>query len=160
MKVYAYLGLGSNLGDRRKNIAQAIGFLKASNKLSVEKISRLIETIPQDGPPQGKFLNGAIKISTSLSAFNLLCFLQDVENKLGRARGVKNGPRTIDLDILLYDDKDIDKEGLRIPHPRMLEREFVLKPLLEIEPDIFDTHKLLKPYKNKVRRLIEDNLSF
>lgn len=133
----SYIALGSNLGDRHFNINKAIEYLKANQNIRVEKVSSIIETEPQGGPPQGKFLNAVVKIKTSLSCEELLRFLQDIENKLGRKRSIKNGPRTIDLDILLYGNKKIDEEDLKIPHPKMFERDFVLKPLLEIEPDIF-----------------------
>jgi len=128
----AYIVFGSNLGDRDKNIQQAIGFLKAHPKIKIQKISSIIETEPVGGPKQGKFLNGAIKIETELSARDLLNALHDIENKLGRERIIKNGPRTIDLDIIFYGDKIINEPDLVIPHPRWQNREFVKKPLREI----------------------------
>jgi 2-amino-4-hydroxy-6-hydroxymethyldihydropteridine diphosphokinase len=131
-----FIGVGSNLGDRKRNIKKAIKLLESNKRIKIEKISSLIETEPQGGPPQGKYLNGVIKIKTDLTADDLLCFLQEIEKKLKRIRLVKNGPRTIDLDILLYGEEKIDQENLKIPHPRMFEREFVLKPLFEIEPKI------------------------
>ena len=128
----AYLGIGSNLGNRRKNIELAIEQLKKTNGIKISKISQLYETEPVGGPPQGKFLNGAIEIEISLSPQTLLRKLKKIEFNLGRKRTVKDGPRTIDLDILTYGDLRIEEEGLKIPHPKMQEREFVLKPLREI----------------------------
>ncbi len=127
-----YIGVGSNLGDRRNYIENAIQKLKESKGIEVKRISGIYETEPEGGPKQGKYLNGAIEIETTLEPRQLLERLQAIEKELGRVRTVKNGPRTIDLDILLYGDKKIDEVDLKIPHPRMLEREFVLKPLKEI----------------------------
>lgn len=127
-----YIGVGSNLGDRRGYIKSAIEMLIRSERVKVNKISQLHETEPVGGPPQGRFLNGAIKIKTDLPARELLSLLLEIENALGRKRGAKNSPRTIDLDILTYGDLRIKEEGLVIPHPRMNEREFVRRPLSEI----------------------------
>ena len=128
-----YLGVGSNLGNRRENINLAIGKINKLKGTRVLKKSNLIETEPVGGSScQPKFLNGALRISTSLSALSLLKNLKKIEKELGRTGTVRNGPRTIDLDILLYSDKIIKKEGLIIPHPRMFKRDFVLKPLAEV----------------------------
>lgn len=129
-----YLGLGSNLGDRLKNIQDALKFL--SGVAMVERVSTIHETEPVGGPPQGKYLNAVAKITTSLSAHQLLKLTQTIEQRLGRIRTVKNAPRTIDIDILTYDNEHIDDEQLTIPHPRMLEREFVMKPLSELDQKI------------------------
>jgi len=142
--MYAYIGIGSNLGDRLKSIENAIAEIKSNPGIAVEKISSIIETAPIGGPRQGKYLNGVVKIKTEIEPYALLSILQNIENKLGRKRTIRNGPRTIDLDILLYDDKIINKPDLKVPHPRMLEREFVMKPLLEIEPQIIEQIKNLK----------------
>jgi len=136
-KKISYIGLGSNLGDRLANINKAIEYLRENQDIAVEEVSSIIETEPQGGPPQGKFLNAVVKIRTALKPKELLRVLQGIEEKLGRVRNIKNGPRTIDLDILLYGDEKIDEPDLKIPHPRMRERSFVLRPLLEIEPNIF-----------------------
>ena len=128
-----YVGVGSNLGDRQKNIDEALRLLK-ENKVEVLKVSSVIETDPVGGPKQGKFLNAVIKAKTQISPMDLLKTLMNIENQLGRVRDVRNGPRTIDLDILLYGSQTINTEELKIPHPRMLERSFVLIPLNEIEP--------------------------
>lgn len=129
-----YLGLGSNLGDRLKNIQDALKLL--SKDVVVERVSTIHETEPVGGPPQEKYLNAAAKITTSLSAHQLLKLTQTIEQRLGRIRTVKNAPRTIDIDILTYDNEHIDDEQLTIPHPRMLEREFVMKPLSELDQKI------------------------
>ncbi|OPX30112.1 MAG: 2-amino-4-hydroxy-6-hydroxymethyldihydropteridine diphosphokinase [Candidatus Omnitrophica bacterium 4484_171] len=134
--VTAFIGVGSNLGDREKNIRRAVSYLKTEKGIKVEKVSTLIETEPQGGPPQGKYLNGVIRINTTLSVGGLLNVLHSIEDKLGRKRLVRFGPRTIDLDILLYGSETIDSPDLKVPHPRMFERKFVLKPLLEIEPGL------------------------
>ncbi len=129
-----YLGLGSNLGDRLKNIQDALKFL--SGVAMVERVSTIHETEPVGGPPQGKYLNAVAKITTSLSAHQLLKLTQAIEQGLGRIRTVKNAPRTIDIDILTYDNERIDDDQLTIPHPRMLEREFVMKPLSELDEKV------------------------
>jgi 2-amino-4-hydroxy-6-hydroxymethyldihydropteridine diphosphokinase len=126
-----YLGLGSNLGDRAKNIHEAVRLL---NEVGVTpmKLSSIIETDPVGGPPQGLFLNAVLKASTELPPPVLLKGIHAVELLLGRVRTVKDGPRTIDVDILLYDDLALNTPELVIPHPRMREREFVMRPLREI----------------------------
>ena len=130
-----YLGLGSNLGDRRKNIENAVALLKESN-VAVQKISTIIETEPVGFLDQGKFLNAVLKGTTQLSPVDLLRHTQSIEKQLGRIKTIRNGPRTIDIDILLYDHEKISTPQLTIPHPRMWERDFVLGPLQEIEPNM------------------------
>ena len=130
-----YIALGSNLGDRAGCIQRAVAALQEKGAL-VLKQSTIIETDPVGGPPQDKFLNAVIKIETELSPAELLSVCLSIERQMGRVRDVRNGPRTIDLDILLYDHLTIDTPQLQIPHPRMREREFVMKPLKEIEPDL------------------------
>ena len=131
--VVCYLGIGSNLGDRKKNIKLAIQKINSLRNTKVLKTSRIIETAPIGGPVrQPKFLNAALKINTSLSPINLLNNLKTIENGLGRKKGVRWGPRVIDLDILLYADKIINSKNLQIPHARLMQREFVTKPLLEV----------------------------
>ncbi len=129
----AYLGIGSNLGNREEIIKSALHFLKLE-PIQILKKSTLIETDPVGGPPQGKYLNGVIKIETSLDVTQLLNLCLSIEKKSGRIRSIKNGPRPLDLDILLFDNLEIDTKKLTIPHPRMLERDFVMNPLAEIEP--------------------------
>ena len=130
-----YLGLGSNVGDRAAYIGRAIQ--EMSNRgIQVNKISSLIETDPVGGPPQGKFLNAAVECETALSPANLLKILKSIEHALGRVRTVTDGPREIDLDILMYDQLNMTTPYLTIPHPKMHLREFVMAPLREIAPDI------------------------
>jgi len=130
--VVCYLGIGSNLGNRRNNIKKALDYLAKTKGIKIEKASRIYETEPVGGPAQGKFLNAAIKIKTSLAPQLLLKSIKKIEKDLGRRKTVRFGPREIDLDILLYGNKVIKRRNLAIPHPRMFEREFVLKPLREI----------------------------
>lgn len=130
--VEAYLGIGSNLGHRKQNIHKALDYLREIKGLKVLKVSSLYESEAVGGPPQGKFLNGAIKIKTKLPPLKLLKELKNIEKNLGRKKTLKNGPRIIDLDILLYGSKKIKTKSLTIPHPRMKEREFVILPLKEI----------------------------
>ena len=136
--VTSYIALGSNLGDRKQNIDLALKYLKEDPAVEILKISSIIETEPQESPPQPKFLNGVVKLETSYSAQDLLKKLQEIEVKLGREiPRLKNQPRTIDLDILLYGDSKIDEDNLKIPHPRMWKRRFVSIPLKEIAPELF-----------------------
>jgi len=133
-KVSVLLGLGSNMGDRRGYIEKATRLIDGIAGVELKNTSRLIETEPVGGPPQGDYLNGAAELETVLELRDLLVQLQGIEVELGRSRKVINGPRTIDLDILLYGDSIIDGEDLIVPHPRMCERAFVLGPLSEIAP--------------------------
>lgn len=138
--VVCYIALGSNLRDRQKNIKLALEYLKQDPVIEVRKVSSIIETEPQKAPPQPKFLNAVAKLQTSYSAHQLLKKLQEIEVKLGRKTTprVKNEPRTIDLDILLYGDFKIDEKELQIPHPRIWKRRFVTIPLKEIAPELFE----------------------
>ncbi|MDP2654564.1 MAG: 2-amino-4-hydroxy-6-hydroxymethyldihydropteridine diphosphokinase [Candidatus Omnitrophota bacterium] len=129
-----FLGLGSNLGDRRDNILRAVEELKAQG-IALDALSTIIETDPVGGPLQGKFLNAVARTSTTLSPQEVLKAIHSVEKSLGRVRTVRDGPRTIDIDILLYDDLKIQTKKLTVPHPRMQERDFVMKPLGEIAPE-------------------------
>ena len=128
----AYLGLGSNLGNRQENIKKAITLVGSLKNTTVLKVSSLIETEPAGGPPQGKFINGAMKIETLLPAAELLKAVKHIEETLGRVKTIKNGPRVIDIDILFYGDEVINKKHLTVPHPRIHERPFVQVPLSEI----------------------------
>jgi 2-amino-4-hydroxy-6-hydroxymethyldihydropteridine diphosphokinase len=130
-----YLGLGSNMGDRRAHLADAIVGLQASD-LRITRASSVYETAPQDVPDQPWFLNQVVEAETDLFPKQLLSRARKVERALGRKRGVAKGPRIIDIDILLFGDSIIDADDLQIPHPRMLERRFVLEPLAEIAPDL------------------------
>lgn len=130
-----HLALGSNIGNRQGFLDVAIKGLK-SGGLTVRKISRVIETNPWGGPKQGKYLNAVLKADTELSPEDLHLLTRSIEYKLGRIRTVVNGPRVIDIDILLYDDIKLVSKNLIIPHPRMLERPFVMDPLKEIDPRV------------------------
>lgn len=131
--VTCFLGIGSNLGDRRKNIRLALQEISALEGTKILKISRIIETRPVGGvPAQGKFLNAALKIKTSLSPVKLLKKLKGIEKKLGRKKTVRYGPRVIDLDILFYADRIISRKELKVPHPKIFERDFVIRPLSEV----------------------------
>ncbi len=130
-----YLGLGSNLGDRTAAISQAVQELN-KNGIQVRKLSSVIETDPVGGPPQGKFLNAAAECETQLSPTELLKALQNIERVIGRIKNVTDGPRIIDLDILIYGQVKMKTPELTIPHPKMLSRAFVMTPLREIAPHI------------------------
>ena len=131
----AHIALGSNVGDRQRNIRSAIEKMQSLSGVRATKISSVYETEPAGGPPQGMYLNAVVEVECGLSAAELLKQLQRIENELGRTRPGKDFPRTIDLDILLFGDEVIDEPDLKVPHPRMHERAFVLNPLAEIAPD-------------------------
>ena len=128
----AFVGIGTNLGDRISNVNSAIEALKHLPNTTVEAVSRIYETEPWGFKEQPNFLNGVIKLNTKLSASALLGALLGIEAAMGRIREIKNGPRVLDLDLLVYDDVNINTPELTLPHPFMLEREFVLKPLTEL----------------------------
>lgn len=132
--VLAYIGLGSNVGDREAYIRRALAELARHDRIDVESVSRLRETEPWGYVDQPAFLNGACTVRTSLSPGELLDVMLDVERRLGRRRGRRWGPRVIDLDLLLFGSERIEQEGLAVPHPRLAEREFVLEPLLDLDP--------------------------
>lgn len=132
-----YIGLGANLGDREATIRTALRRLGEHEQIDVQRVSRLRETDPVGYEDQPRFLNGVARLQTDLEPREVLDVLLDVERDLGRTRhGPRFGPRPIDLDILLYDSRIVDEPGLRIPHPRMAERAFVLEPLAELDPGL------------------------
>ena len=135
MSVVAFLGLGSNLGDRLANLQAAADAMQTEPGLRVTASSRVWETTPVGGPPQPDYLNAVIRVETDLSARDLLDVARRIEARLGRVRKERWGARTLDVDILLFDEERIDESDLVVPHPRMAERAFVLLPLLELEPD-------------------------
>jgi pantoate--beta-alanine ligase len=136
-EVTAYLGVGANLGARQDNIRAAIERLRAAPGIVVEAVSALHETEPVGGPPQGAFLNGAVRLRTHLTPHALLAVCQAIERECGREpTPARNQPRPLDFDILLFGDRTIDSKALRVPHPRMFEREFVLAPLRELGVDV------------------------
>lgn len=132
----SYLSLGSNMGDRLEMLKQAVGLLTEHPDIQVEQISSLYETEPVGFTEQEPFLNMAVFIKTEISALALLEICQEIEQRLNRKRLIRWGPRTIDLDILLYNQDNVKTERLTIPHPRMHERAFVLIPLFELNPSI------------------------
>lgn len=137
-RIVAYIAMGSNVGGRAETLRQAVDILRRCEGVTLKRISTFIETQAVGGPvDQDDYLNGACEIETTLEPIELLDVLQDIEAKLGRDRQREQrwGPRTCDLDLLLYGDEIIDCERLTVPHPRMWQRRFVLEPLCEIAPD-------------------------
>ncbi|MEP6476535.1 MAG: 2-amino-4-hydroxy-6-hydroxymethyldihydropteridine diphosphokinase [Actinomycetota bacterium] len=134
MAARAFLGLGSNLGDRLANLQRAVDLLAATPDVSVLRSSRIYETSPI-GPAQPDFLNAVVEVDTALEPGELLTTCAAVEEVLQRVRGIRWGPRTLDVDLLTFDDAVIETDDLVVPHPRMHERAFVLVPLLELNDD-------------------------
>jgi 2-amino-4-hydroxy-6-hydroxymethyldihydropteridine diphosphokinase len=132
----AYVGLGANLGDRRASLERAVALLGEHPDVRVVARSALHETEPWGPVTQPPFLNGVVAIDTSLSPRELLDLLLGVERELGRVRAERWGPRTVDLDLLLYGEKTVAEPGLVVPHPRLHERAFALEPLAELDPDL------------------------
>jgi 2-amino-4-hydroxy-6-hydroxymethyldihydropteridine diphosphokinase len=131
----AYVGIGSNLGDREENVRRALELLGADPEIEIVAVSTLRETEPVGLLEQPDFVNGAARLHTELSPWELLDRLLELERRLGRVRtGERYGPRTIDLDLLLYGQEIVEEPGLRVPHPRLAERRFVLEPLLDLDP--------------------------
>ncbi|MDS0525735.1 2-amino-4-hydroxy-6-hydroxymethyldihydropteridine diphosphokinase [Clostridium sp. SHJSY1] len=147
----AYLSIGSNIGDKENNLHKAIDMIKEDTNIEVIEVSSFIVTEPWGKLDQDEFVNGAVKIRTILSPKYLLDRLLDIEEKMHRVREVKWGPRIIDLDIIFYDDLVLEDDYVTIPHPRMEEREFVLKPLNEIAPN--KIHPLLN---KRVFKILEE----
>ena len=133
-----FVGLGSNLGDRESTLRAAVGRLRAMRETEVRQVSTFRNTEPVGFVDQPRFLNGAVELETTLSARMLLGALLELERSFGRDRTTvrPQGPRTLDLDLLLYGDETISEQGLEIPHPRLHERKFVLEPLAELDPDL------------------------
>ena len=153
IKHTAFIGLGSNVGAREKNVAAALNALETTRGISVTKVSSLYETDPVGGPAdQPAFINAVAQIETALSAPRLLAVCQKIEEMLGRKRKIHWGPRTIDLDLLIYGDEVHSSASLTIPHPLMHERRFVMEPFVEIAPDF------VHPMLNRTARQILDTL--
>lgn len=127
-----YMSLGSNMGDREANLAKACNLLLESGKIEDFKTSHIYETEPVGYADQQNFYNICVSFDTSMEPLDLLDLSQSIEQELKRVRLIKNGPRTIDLDVLLYGDLEINSKRLIVPHPRMYERAFVLIPLSEL----------------------------
>ena len=146
------IGLGSNRGDRRATLEGAIAALAETPGILVRKVSTFHETEPVGGPPmQGRYLNAAAVLETSLDPFAMLTVLQAIEARFGRVRTVRWGERTLDLDLLLFGDRIIDTPELVVPHPRFSTRRFVLEPLAEVAPEAVDPVR-----KRTVRELLAD----
>jgi 2-amino-4-hydroxy-6-hydroxymethyldihydropteridine diphosphokinase len=150
MEVRAYIGLGGNVGDRASNLERAVAALGADPDLDVVCVSTLRETEPVGYLDQPPFLNGVVAVETTLPPRELLERLLAIERALGRDRtGPRFGPRTIDLDLLLYGAETLEEPGLTVPHPRLAERRFVLEPLAELDPE------LVLPDGRRVRELLD-----
>jgi 2-amino-4-hydroxy-6-hydroxymethyldihydropteridine diphosphokinase len=132
----AFVGIGSNLGDREDNLRLAVELLSVEEGVDVTAVSEIRETEPVGPVEQGPFLNGAVRIETDLGPGELLERLLAIEQRLGRVREERWGPRTIDLDLLLYGDEAVDEPGLTVPHPRLHERRFALEPLADLAPSL------------------------
>jgi dihydroneopterin aldolase/2-amino-4-hydroxy-6-hydroxymethyldihydropteridine diphosphokinase len=133
----AYIGIGSNLGDRRAMIEAAVNRLRADDAVDEVELSSVLETDPVGGPEgQERFFNAAARVRTTRAVDTLMELLHQIETELGRTRRERWGPRVIDLDLLLFDDAVIEEPELTVPHPRMCEREFVLEPLAEIAGNV------------------------
>ena len=153
----AYIGFGSNIGDRLKHIQNAIHALSKTEGITVKEISSVYKTDPIGYEAQGEFLNGVIAIQTSLPPLSLLHTLKDIETVVGRQHRIRWGPREIDLDILIYGDLCVQTEKLVIPHPEMHLRGFVLAPLAEIAPNL--VHPVCQESIQTLLERLEDDKS-
>lgn len=148
-----YLSIGTNIGEREGNLVEAVRQLVATENINVQKVSSIYETAPVGYVDQQSFLNIAVVLETTLQEFEMLNVCQAIEQQLGRVRLIRWGPRSIDLDILLFNHENIETESLVVPHERMYERAFVLVPLAEIsEPN---TEQLLRVHKKLSQMDIE-----
>jgi 2-amino-4-hydroxy-6-hydroxymethyldihydropteridine diphosphokinase len=149
--VTTYIGMGSNVGDRTGFCRRAVTALEEAPGVKLETVSNFYETSPVGGPPQRSFINLVVRAFTDLEPRELLEVCKEVERRLGRGpNDARWGPRVMDLDILLYGEEKISEPGLKIPHPRIRERRFVLVPLLEIDPDLTDPWG--NPYATSMRK--------
>lgn len=147
-----YLGLGSNLGQRENFLKSAVEKIKASDKIRVLRVSPVYETEPVGFTGQEKFLNIVVEIMSELKPEELMADLEEIESKVGKKAEFKNGPREIDIDILLYGKQIHESEKLNIPHPGLPRREFALRPLLDLDPYIFDP-STNTPYSAYLKRI-------
>ncbi len=136
MTATAWIGMGANVGDRLGNFRTALAELASLDATRVVRVSSIYDTTPWGVADQRRFLNAVVELSTGLSPESLLRALNEVEQRCGRVRHERWGPRTLDLDILLYDDRVVETDDLVIPHPRLAQRAFVLVPLAELEPEL------------------------
>jgi 2-amino-4-hydroxy-6-hydroxymethyldihydropteridine diphosphokinase len=148
----AFLALGSNLGERIFFLKKACEYLEKSG-INIKKMSSVYESLPEGFTEEPLFLNMVIEVETELSPFELLKETQEIERILGRIEKGRRGPRTIDIDIIFYDDVKINSRELKIPHPRAFERDFVLKPLLEINPNLKAPSSQIPKEKHGLRRI-------
>jgi 2-amino-4-hydroxy-6-hydroxymethyldihydropteridine diphosphokinase len=148
-----FLGLGSNLGDRRKNLSRAVRLLGKAD-VRVVRTSSVYETEPVDDPAQPWYLNQVLEVRTAAAPHELLLLAKDVEARLGRSPGPAGAPRTMDIDILLAEETIIDTPDLTIPHPRLARRNFVLVPLGEIAPKTM--HPVLRKSVKELARASSD----
>jgi 2-amino-4-hydroxy-6-hydroxymethyldihydropteridine diphosphokinase len=133
----AYVGLGANLGEREKTLRRAVELLAATRGIDVVALAKFRETEPVGPIRQPRFVNGAVAIETTLEPSELMAVLLAVERELGRVRDTTRwGPRTVDLDLLLYGNEIVDEPEVKVPHPRLAERRFALEPLAELDPDL------------------------
>ncbi|MFC3899433.1 2-amino-4-hydroxy-6-hydroxymethyldihydropteridine diphosphokinase [Aliicoccus persicus] len=150
-----FLGLGSNIGNRVGNLDEAIEKLDSHENISVVRQSSIIETEPYGHVEQDKFMNMCIEINTNLSPVSLLDAVLDIEQQMGRVRIETWGPRNIDIDILLYEDLEIDLQDLQIPHGELQKRMFVLEPLAEIAPNFI--HPVFKESIKTLKQRLEQS---
>ena len=150
--VIAYIALGANLGDAAKTVREATAHIGALPQTEILLCSSLYRTAPMDssGPD---YINAVIKILTQCPAYSLLSLLQKIEQSAGRERPFRNAPRTLDLDILLYGDAQIESEVLTVPHPRMWQRAFVLMPLREIAPELVSAAELQAVADQRIEKI-------
>jgi len=153
--ISACIALGSNLGDRETHLAGAIAALRRSPGTEVVAVSAVYETDPVGPPPQGPYLNAAVRVETALAPGELLDCLRRIEASQGRHRSRERwAPRTLDLDLLLYGDERIDEPGLVVPHPRLHERAFVLEPLRDVAAEL--VHPILGETVDELARRVHD----
>ena len=153
----AYIGFGSNIGDRLAHIQNAIDILSKTEGIALKQVSSIYKTEPVGYEAQAQFLNGVAAIQTSLSPLSLLHTLKDIETAIGRKHRIRWGPREIDLDILIYGDLCVQTEKLVVPHPEMPLRGFVLVPLAEIAPDL--VHPVFQETIQTLLNRLEDDKS-
>lgn len=156
MSHIVYIGIGSNLGNALQNVRKAIEFLQKIPETSLDASSSLYKTAPVDASGDD-YINAVVRLKTMLDAHKLLEELWRIENSFGRERPFRNAPRTLDLDILLYDSGSIQTNLLTVPHPRMTERAFVLVPLHEISPDLCIPGA--EPLSTLIARLVHQKIS-